>query len=226
MRVTFNDTLFQKEMNNIIDYSLGFLDGVKLGKQKFLKNLGEGTIEVLKQYIDSHAKMNPEMLHHVYEWYQIGSPNARLYDLSFTISNLGLSIKSQFKKSQSLARGSTTPFLNKAQIMELGKTVKVTPKNNGVLAFEDDGESVFTKKEVTIKNPGGDNVAGSYQKVFDEFFNIYFRQSLLRASGLYDYISKPSLYKKNLAAGAKAGRPKGLSTGYTWIANATIGVER
>jgi len=53
----------------------------------------------------------------------------------------------------------------------------------------------------------------------------YFKQSFLRASGVYDYIKKPTLYKKNLKAGSIAGRSKGIDTGFKWITNATIGVE-
>jgi hypothetical protein len=53
----------------------------------------------------------------------------------------------------------------------------------------------------------------------------YFKQSFLMASGLFDYISRPVLYKQELAAGAKVGKAKGISTGYKWIINAKVGVE-
>ena len=53
----------------------------------------------------------------------------------------------------------------------------------------------------------------------------YFKQSFLRACGLYDYIQKPTAFKKNIKAGSKAGKNKGIDTGYKWIINAKIGVE-
>ena len=72
---------FKKEMNNIMDYSIGFLEGVKGGKTAFLNNLGRETIQTLKEFVDLNARIDPAMLQHVYEWYQVGSPNARLFDI-------------------------------------------------------------------------------------------------------------------------------------------------
>ena len=38
MRITTNSKQFESQMNNIIQYSMGFLDGVENGKRVFLKN--------------------------------------------------------------------------------------------------------------------------------------------------------------------------------------------
>lgn len=224
MRVTLDTRAMEKQLLNIYEYSVGFLDGANKGKSKFLANLGFDVIEVLKQYIDSEARSNPRALHHIYEWYQTGSATARLYDFDYTVSNLGLSFKSNFKQSTTVANGSSTPFYNKARIMEEGIPVKISPKKSSKLVFEVDGETVFTSNEVTVENPGGDYVAGSFQKIVDEFFNVYFRQSFIKSSGLYSYISNPVLYKKNFVAGSKSGKAKGVDTGFKWIANARIGV--
>jgi hypothetical protein len=91
MKVIMNDVAFKKDMKNIMNYSIGFLEGVQAGKIKFLNNVGVMTKELLEQYIDSNARVNPEALHHIYEWSKVGSPDARLYDINYTISNLGLS---------------------------------------------------------------------------------------------------------------------------------------
>ena len=225
MRVTTNLKQFESQMNNIVKYSVGFLDGVQNGKTIFLKNLGLGTIQALAAYVDVSAKGNPRALHHVYEWYQTGSPNARLFDLDYTVSNLGLSINSTFKQSRTLREDSNEPFYNKASIMERGVPVTITPKKSSVLVFEEGGETIFTKNPITVRSPGGDEVRGSFEKTVDEFILRYFKQSFLRASGIYDYIKKPTLYKKNIKAGSKLGRSKGLDTGFKWIANAKISVE-
>ena len=37
MRAVFNSNQFKKEMNNIVNYSVGFLEGVQKGKTVFLK---------------------------------------------------------------------------------------------------------------------------------------------------------------------------------------------
>jgi len=50
-------------------------------------------------------------------------------------------------------------------------------------------EQVFTKNPINVSNPGGDWVQGSYEKTFDNFMNNYFKQSFLRASGIYQYLS-------------------------------------
>lgn len=217
-----NDTMFKKEMKNIIDYSVGFLEGIQAGKTKFLNNIGIMTKELLEQYIDSNARVNPKALHHIYEWSKVGSPDARLYEINYTISNLGLSFVSSLKQSTSIKDGSSVPFYNKAKIMEEGTPVTIKPTRSNVLVFEDGGETIFTKGEVVIQSPGGIETTGAFEKAVDTFFNRYFTQAFLKTSGLYEYLSNPKVYKQNLAAGKSMGRSKGLQVGYRWIANAGI----
>jgi hypothetical protein len=214
---------FKKEMNNIMDYSIGFLEGVKGGKTAFLNNLGRETIQTLKEFVDMNARIDPAMLQHVYEWYQVGSPNARLFDIEYTVSNQGLSIYSTLSQSSSVKNGSTTPFYDKARIMEKGIPVTIRPKKSKVLVFEENGETVFTKNPVTVNNPGGQEAEGGFEEVLDIFLNQYFKQSFLKSSGLSDYIKNPKAFKTNLKAGSKYGKGFGYSTGYKWIANAVIG---
>lgn len=224
MILSLDTTSLEKQLENIVNYSFGFIDGVKKGKKIFLNNLGKSVIDALGQYIDSNARLNTSALHHVYEWYQTGSPDARLFDLNYTVSNLGLSIKSSFRQSSTMSQDSRKPFYDKAKIMELGVPVTIKPKKK-VLVFEEGGKTVFVKRPITVNDPGGPEVQGAYERTFDSFFQNYFTQAFLKASGLYDYIQKPQLYKKNFRAGAKQGRALGLETGYTWIANAKIGIE-
>jgi hypothetical protein len=208
--ITMNTKLFDKQMKNIIDYSVGFLDGIHKGKKIFLDKLGLGVINALAQYVDIEARSNPKALHHIYEWNQTGSPSARLFDLRYTVSNLGLSINSSFRQSRTVSENMTVPFYNKAKIMENGVPVTIAPTKAKVLKFN---------------GPSGDMVYGSFEKTVDEFILKYLKQSFLKASGLYDYIKKPQLYKKNIKAGSRMGKAKGVDTGFKWIANATIGVE-
>jgi hypothetical protein len=206
-----------------MNYSLGFLDGVQKGKVPFLKSLGVQTVEIMKQFVDSNARVNPEMLHHIYEWNETGSPNARLYDISFTTSNLGLSFKSSFRQSTSIKQGSKVPFYDKARIIEDGISVTIRPKVSEVLSFEENGETVFTKSPIRVENPGGAEAQGGFERTMDIFFDKYFSQSFLRTSGVAEYLENPVVYKKNLKAGQKRGRSKGVSVGYVWIANAGVG---
>jgi hypothetical protein len=222
MKVMMNDAMFRKDMKNIIDYSVGFLEGVQVGKVKFLNNVGILTKKLLEEYIDSNARVNPKALHHVYEWYKVGSPDARLYDINYTISNLGLSFVSTMKQSTSIKDGSSVPFYNKAKIMEEGTPVTIKPKKADVLVFEDGGETVFTKGKVVIQSPGGTATNGSFERVVNTFFNKYFTQAFLSSSGMLQYFNNPTVYSKNLSAGKKIGKSKGLQVGYRWIANAGI----
>jgi hypothetical protein len=222
MRVIMNDVAFKKDMKNIIDYSVGFLQGIQAGKVKFLNNVGVLTRELLEQYIDSNARVNPKALHHIYEWYKVGSPDARLYNINYTVSNLGLSFVSTMKQSTSIKDGSSVPFYNKAKIMEEGTPVTIKPTKADVLVFEDGGETIFTKGKVVIQSPGGNATTGSFQKVVDTFFNKYFTQAFLASSGIQQYFSDSSVYSRNLSAGKRSGRPLGMQVGYRWIANAGL----
>ena len=225
MIVRTNTTSFNKEMNNIVQYAFGFLDGAQKGKAIFLKNLGIETIEAMARYVDVSARGNPAALQHVYEWYQTGSPSARLFNINYTVSNLGLSINSTFTQSRSVKKESNVPFYNKAKIMEAGVPVVIKPVRSPVLVFNEGGETVFTKKSITIRNPGGSQAQGSFEKTMDEFILRYFKQSFLRASGIYDYIKKPVIFKKQIKTGMRMGKSKGVDTGFRWITNAKIGVE-
>lgn len=222
MKISINSVQFRKDMDNILEYSYGFLDGVQKGKTRFFQNLGNSVSEMLNKFIDSNARINEQALHHVYEWYQVGSPEARLFNINYKISNAGLTFVTSFKQSDTIKNGSKTPFYDKAKIMEEGISVTIEPKNSDVLVFESDGEEVFTKNPVTVDNPGGEATAGSFEKTIDTFFSKYFTQAFLRSSGIYDYLSNPLIYKKNFEAGKRSGRSKGIDTGYKWMVNAGV----
>lgn len=218
--IKLNTNKLTADLNNIAQYSFGFLDGVKKGKTVFFKNVGVFTKELLENYVDSNARTNPEILHHVYEWHRAGSPDARLFDISYTVGSAGLSFYSNFKQSTSIKNGSNVPFYNKAKIIEEGIPVTITPKRAQVLAFEDNGEQVFTKGPVDVSNPGGSRAQGGFQRTLDIFFNRYFTQAFLKSSGIKDYLKNPVIYKKNLPNGRKYGKSAGISTGYAWITKA------
>jgi hypothetical protein len=221
MRVVINSKQFTREMNNIMNYSFGFLEGVQRGKKALYAALGPQISEYASQFVDANARISPDLLHHVYEWEQTGSPKGRLFDIDFTISNFGLTFKTSFNQSTSIKNGSNVPFYNKAQIMENGVAVTIKPKRSNVLAFEVDGQQVFTPNPVRVENPGG-QTQGQFENVINNFFGVYFRQSFLKASGLQDRLSYPKVYKKNLNAAKRSGRSLGIKTGLQWVANAGV----
>lgn len=222
IKMSVDSRAFAREMKNVMEYSIGYLEGIQRGKNKFFTTLGLETIEMLKTYIDANARVNPQILQHMYEWNKSGDPGSRLYDIDYTVSNLGLSIKSTFRQSKTVKDGSTVPFYDKARIMENGIPVVIRPRKSSVLVFDDNGEQVFTKGPITVENPGGTAAQNGFENTIDTFFNRYFTQSFLRSSGIGQYLENPELYKRNLKAGKRGGRMTGLSTGYTWIANAGV----
>jgi hypothetical protein len=211
---------FKKDMNNLMGYSVGFLVGAKRGQGVFLKGFGATVVEALKRYIDSSARVSPQLLHHVYEWNQVGSPNARLFDISYVVNGVGLSINSKFKQSTSIKDGSRVPFYDKARIMEEGIPVTIVPKGR-VLAFQVDGDDVFTTQPVRVNNPGG-NVEDQYEKVFDNFFSMYFTQAFLSSTGILAYLKNPLDFSRNLSKGKVGGYSTGVSVGNQWMAKAGI----
>ena len=222
MQTTIDTRQFLVDMNNISNYALGFVEGIKVGEPKFLKSLGRTIKEYLQDFIDTTARMDPASLHHVYEWYQAGSPDARLFNIKFTVEGDLIHFSSNFTQSQTLQDGSNVPFFNKANVMESGISITVTPRNSDVLVFENDGETVFTKSPVSISNPGGVDVQGSYAEAFKLFFESNLTQSFLTSSGMINYIQTPKAFDTNFAAGKKGGKALGIKVGAKWIEEAGI----
>jgi hypothetical protein len=219
LSLTIDSRQFEKEMNNIMKYSTGFIDGVERGKSALYMALAPKIAEIASQFVDVNAKMSPELLHHIYEWQKVGSPEARLFDIDYKITNIGITFSSSLKQSQSIKNGSNVPFYDKARIMEEGIAVTIKPKRANALRFEVDGQEVYTSGQVTVDNPGG-QTKGQFENVLNNFFGVYFRQSFLNSSGLLQYFKTPNVYKKNLSAAKRSGRSLGLKTGYQWVANA------
>jgi hypothetical protein len=207
-------------MNNILGYSEGFLDGVHRGKDRMLDNFADEIKNSLKEFIDSNARVNPQALHHIYEWHETGSPGARLFDIDCIVNKDGISFQGSFRQSVSIQSGSKVPFYDKATIMERGIPVRIVPKQAQALAFQDGGQDVFVKGPVVVGSPGGVEVAGSFGRVFDDFFNSYFSQAFIFSSGILKDLENAGAFAKNLDKGRQGGRSAGVSVGNLWISKA------
>lgn len=225
MKITFNDKQFFKEMDNIIKYSEGFLEGVQRGKFGMLENVGASMSVLLGEFVDSNARANPQMLQHVYEWYNSGNRSERLFDIHFMLMRNGVSFDYTFRQSQSVKDGSSVSFYDKAQIMEEGRTVTIRPKNKDILSFKVNDEQIVTSKPVEVSKPGGAYAMGGLQKTVEQFFSTYLTQSFIKVSGLGEYLSNPVAYKKNLNSGKINGRSVGIQTGYRWMVMAGAGAS-
>jgi hypothetical protein len=210
INVNYDTSDFAKKMNSLSLYSKGFINGINTNRQKFNLQLGEYSLEILKKFIDSKARMSPESLHHVYEWDRVGDPGSRLFEINTSATQTSIIFYGNFLSSRSVSDGSSEPFVQKAQVMENSIMIEISPKSSNVLAFEVDGETVFTTDSIYIANPGGDEVAGSFGRVVEEFFENYYTNTVLMQSGVFKKLSTPIEYVRGFNSGVLGG---GFSAG-------------
>lgn len=215
MTVSFDITDLINKMNNVVQYTEGFLVETQKQRAKLNKELGEYVVNLLGKYIDSLAKASPESLHHVYEWGQVGQESGRLFEFDMTASATSVEIFGVFLESSSVAPTGTEPFVDKARIMESGISVTIAPKNAEALVFEDDGETVFVSTSVTVDHPGGEAVVGSFSAAIESFFNTYVTKQVLMP--LLNKMASATDYKKYFGAGAKSGRRVGQTAGRRYM---------
>lgn len=222
-RVKIDNKDLNKKLNNVVRYSDGFVDGVEISKIILMNRLGEYVVEALGKYIDVQARGNPGALHHVYEWGATGSSGARLFKMNAVATKTIITINGSFLPSSSISDTATEPFVDKANIMENGIGITIAPRDSDVLAFEADGQTVFTMNSVYIANPGGDGVAGSFGRVVEDFFSVYFTRMLLKP--FIDELSTAEQFVQYFAQGARSGYPVGVRAGQRYINSAGVILE-
>jgi hypothetical protein len=164
------------------------------------------------------------MLHHVYEWGNVGNPAERLFELTMSVNKTSAVINAEFLQSKVPSPTSTEPFYDKAEIMEEGRTVTINQVEADVLFFEIDGEEFFRSGPIVIANPGGEATRGSFIQAFDEFYGSYFTEVHLKAIRFYQYFANPKVFEKYFASATKGGASsKGRKAALSWIMNAPGG---
>lgn len=159
----------------------------------------------LAQFIDAEARLNPESLHHVYEWNQVGKPLGRLWKVNGVYRSGVIVLNSEFRQSRTfvpIKNGTSrrSKFVYKAQVMESGKSVRITPKSaEALFFFSQSGDPVFIPRgrSVVVRSPGGKYVKGSYSKTLNRF---------LTSPRLMVDISESGIVKRLEDAQAFAGR--------------------
>lgn len=207
-------------LDNIVKYSDGFIKETKAKESTIASRLADSSIQGFYDYLDALARTNPGMLHHIYEWGNVGNPEARLVELKKKLARGGsVEIDSDFLTSTSIPSGSSEPFYEKATIMEEGIPITIQAVNAKAMFFEYNGEEYFTAGPITIENPGGEAVRGSFVQAFEEFYNVYFDQVYLNAIRFYDHFSQTQLYSKNFPAAVKSANAAGIgrTTALKWI---------
>jgi len=210
-----------KKLNNTVKYSNGFVTELNKNKSLLNQKVGATSISVFYEYLDGLARSHPGMLHHVYEWGEVGNPMERLYDLSLQVNNTSAVIDAEFLQSNIPSQDGGEPFYNKAIIMEEGIPVTINEKNAKALAFTINGEEYFRVGPIIIANPGGEATRGSFVEAFNEFYGSYFTNVYLPAIKFYDYFSNPKVYEDYFSSGVNGGGSStGRATALSWIAKA------
>lgn len=222
VRIKADDLI--KTIKNTVDYSSAYLAELNRNKPVLNEMVGSLSIDVFYEYLDSLARSHPGMLHHVYEWGQIGEPQARLFELTMNINGTSAVIDAQFLESDVAADNAKEPFYDKATIMEEGIPVTIKEVDAQALFFQIDGEEFFRVGPITIINPGGAATRGSFLRAFNEFYNTYFIDFYLNSIKFYKYFSDHSEYERYFASASKGGSAsKGRKAALSWIMNAPGG---
>jgi len=215
LNIKINAMELNRTLKNVIEYSDGFLKGIDMKKIDFNNEVADFTSAALNKYIDAQARMNPLKLHHVYEWGKAGNQASRLFEFETKVSGKTISFTGKFLPSKSISSTSNEPFTDKANIMENSIQVVIEPKNSDVLAFENNGETIFTTNAIYIEHPGGDEIAGSFGETVNNFFENYFTNGLLKP--LIDKLSKANEFTTSFSSGAKGGRNIGIRAGKEYL---------
>lgn len=223
MRVRVDAKDLMDTLRNTVQYSDAFLKELKQREPRLTQKLADTSIVAFYEYLDGLARSHPGMLHHVYEWGQVGDPFGRLFELNRVLAKNSATINTEFLSSDSVSSNGTTPFYDKASVMEEGLPVVVNEKDASVLFFEIDGEEFFRHGPIYIANPGGSNTRGSFVRAFNEFYQFYFSNFYLRSIRFYEHFNTPTDFIRNFRSAVKsksgaaaAGRKMALS----WIDSA------
>ena len=216
-----------KELNSVlqnsISYSEGFLDGADMNRVAYMRFLGGFVAEALGKYVDARARVNPAKLHHVYEPGQSGNEGARLFRISAEAGKTTIRFYGKFVDSSETPNNGGDPFVNRAEIMENGIGITISPRRSNVLAFDVDGETVFTASSIYIAHPGGDGVAGSFGSTVEDFFNNYLTGSILKPA--LNTLSNPREFAQFFAAGSRGGRPVGVKAGRKYFSDLGMTID-
>ena len=222
MRVKINLDDFNKKIMNAAQYGTGYIQETQKSEHKLARKVGHTSIEAFYDFLDAMASMHPDMLHHVYVWGQVGNQGAKLYELRMTDAGTrSVTIKNEFLPSSSISDQHSTPFVNKAEVMELGLPVVIEQVNADALFFTQDGQEFFRMGPIVIENPGGPAVRGSFLKFFETFYNDYLMDVFLDSIGFYKHMSQTSEFVKGWSGGVNGGGyNSGKAAAKRWITSA------
>lgn len=218
MLTSINAKPFIDVLKNTVAYSQAFLQESKQLQSKVSEGIADESIDGFYDYLDMLARVHPDMLHHVYEWGEVGNPEARLFELKRIASGNKQIVSSEFLPSRTVEEGSNEPFVDKARIMEDGIPVVIDTVNAEALFFEIDGEEYFRTGPIIIENPGGEATRGSFVRAFEEFYGSYFQNVYLKSIPKYKALGRATAFAKNFGAVKRGNaRSAGKAAARSWL---------
>lgn len=196
----FNTGKFSEKVLALSSYDSTILQSLYINpvnKQKINRGAALLIKNYFNQYVDSRARQNPSAYHHVYEFDKTGNQSARLFNAIIGNSGDGSAIITYSFTPAKDPNPEGYPFPNKAEVMENGETIIVTPKKARYLRFEiNDGQFVTLEKAV-IRNPGGVQVKGSFESTFRTFMASQ-ASPLLERFGYFKKIEQAMINRRRL----------------------------
>lgn len=167
------------------------LETSKSFKARFNKIVFDQVEKDFGEYVDAQARIKPKSLHHVYEWQKTGNKESRLFRLNKIESGeLGFGVSYKFNQSKTAVTNKYSKrkhvFKNKAEIMEKGIPVVVSPRFAERLVFDSGlGYTVYMPKgaSVTITRPGGVAAKQSFDTAYRTFFSSNLVNISIKKSG-------------------------------------------
>lgn len=185
------------------------LQGIEeLQRPYILDDIAKASFTVLTERfvkaVDVFAVQNPKRMHHVYEWKEIGNPQARLFTVErISVSGGSLIINSSFLPSRTpvpidpelLIPGNSgryvnklNIFKNKADVMEKGSPIRYTASNMMAFAGRNGIRFLRPGTVVNIINPGGIGTKNSFAAFMIDWYESN-AQLIMNSSGLYEKIA-------------------------------------
>lgn len=171
-------------------YHLKTLENIHQGNAK--RDIAMAGANIVDKYfglwLDNKARRDPQRYHHVYEWNQTGDKNTRLFECEITYQGDPI-IRFNLKQSKQ-PNDNGYVFEQKAFAMEYGDPVVIETVNAEALVFEIGEEVVFHPGPITIQNPGGEEVQGSFYSAVKDYMSgeaamaleaMNFGQSILKS---------------------------------------------
>lgn len=195
----FNTGKFSEKVLALTTYDGTIINSLYLSpvnKQKINRGAAFIIKNYFDQYLDMKARQTPAAYHHVYEFDRTGQKDSRLFKANISGTIDGAVLSYNFIPAKNANRQGYE-FSNKAEVMEKGDPLVITPKRGKYLKYQlEDGRFVTTEKSF-VESPGGTAVRNSFESTFTRFMNTQGVQ-VLEKFGFFRRIEKAIETKRRM----------------------------